>query len=316
MNCKLYIGCVSRNTIDATLEYSNENKVNLGLIPSRRQVDFDGGYINFTNKSLSEYVRFKSDKVILERDHGGPHQGKNIDDGIISIIDDCNYYDIIHIDPWKRYQLFEEGLIYTKFLIEKCLNNNENIKFEIGTEQSIRQFNIEEINKLIDECKNYNVEYVVIQSGTSLKENVNTGVYNKNNLIEFTNLVKKYNLKSKEHNGDYISELLIKEKFSLGLDSINIAPEFGLIETNCYLSQVKNDKKLLDTFYEMCYNSGQWKKWVNKDFNINNKILLIQICGHYVLETELFKKEISSKIKDLTIEIKNKIKLKIDNILK
>ena len=36
------------------------------------------------------------------------------------------------------------------------------------------------------------------------------------------NLAKKYNFISKEHNGDYIPVSIIKEKFDLGLDSINI----------------------------------------------------------------------------------------------
>lgn len=315
MNCKLYLGCVSRNTIDATLEYSNEHNVYLGLIPSRRQVDFDGGYVNFTNKSLCEYVRKQSNKIILERDHGGPFQGKTIDDGLISLTDDCNYYDLIHIDPWKKYSSFEEGMLCTKFLIERCLNLNKDIKIEIATEQSIREFSESELEKLIIECREYNIEYVVIQSGTSLKENINTGVYDKDKLIRFTNLTKKYNLKSKEHNGDYISSELIKEKFSHGLDAINIAPEFGLIETNCYLEKIKNNKKLLDIFYQLCYDSGQWKKWVNKDFNINNKEKLIQICGHYLLENVIFKKEIKENTDNIDTLIKNLMKKKIDSIL-
>lgn len=314
MNCKLFIGCVSRNTIDAAIEYCNEFNVYLGLIPSRRQIDFDGGYVNFTNKTLFEYVKNRTNNIILERDHGGPSQGKKIDDGIISLNDDCQYYDIIHIDPWKKYSSFEEGMLCTKFLIEKCLNNNKNIKFEISTEQSIKEFNLKELEKLIEECKDYNLEYVVIQSGTSLKENINTGIYDKDKLISFTNLVRKFNFKSKEHNGDYIESNLIKEKFNLGLDAINIAPEFGLIETNCYLNHINNNKKLLDIFYQLCYDSGQWKKWVNKNFDVNNKEKLIKICGHYVLENVIFKKEISSVI-DINSEIKEKIKLKIKEIL-
>lgn len=315
MNCKLYIGCVSRNTIDSTIEYCNENNVHLGLIPSRRQVDFDGGYIGFTNKSLFEYVKNNTNNVILERDHGGPSQGKILDDGLISLNDDCQYYDIIHIDPWKKYSSFEEGMLCTKFLIERCLNNNKNIKFEIATEQSIREFKLNELEKLIEECKDYNLEYIVIQSGTSLKENINTGVYNKEKLTSFVKLVNKYNLKSKEHNGDYIESSLIKEKFKLGLDAINIAPEFGLIETNCYLTHIENNDKLLDIFYQLCYDSGQWKKWVSKDFDISNKQKLIQICGHYVLESNTFKTEIKSKIDDLTTHIKIKMKQKINSIL-
>lgn len=314
MNCKLYIGCVSKNTIDSAIEYCNENNVNLGLIPSRRQVDFDGGYINFTNKGLYNYVKSKTDKIILERDHAGPSQGKILDDGLISLNDDCQYYDIIHIDPWKKYSSFEEGMLCTKFLIEKCLNNNKNIKFEISTEQSIKEFNLKELEKLIEECRDYNLEYVVIQSGTSLKENINTGIYSKEKLLSFLNLVQKYNFKSKEHNGDYINSSLIKEKFSLGLDAINIAPEFGLIETNCYLTYIQNNKKLLDIFYKLCYDSGQWKKWVSKNFDINEKEKLIKICGHYILENNTFKEEISSKI-NINSEIKERIKGKIGEIL-
>lgn len=315
MNSKLYIGCVTKNTIDSVIEYSNENNIILGLIPSRRQVDFDGGYISFTNKSLYDYVKSKSDKVILERDHGGPLQGKTIDDGIVSMINDCNYYDLIHIDPWKKYQSFEEGLLCTKFLIEKCLNNNSKIKFEIGTEQSIREFKLNELERLIQECKDYNIEYVVIQSGTSLKENINTGIYDEEKLISFIDLVKKYKLKSKEHNGDYISESLIKKKFLVGLDAINIAPEFGLIETTCYLNELNKDLDKLNTLYEICYQSNFWKKWVDKSFDIKNKEKLIKICGHYILESDVFKREIKFKIRDLTSIIKSSIKEKINNIL-
>lgn len=315
MNCKLYIGCVSRNTIDSAIEYSNEHNVRLGLIPSRRQIDFDGGYVGFNNLELHNYVKSKSNFVILQRDHGGPLQGKKIDDGVISLIDDCKYYDLIHIDPWKKNESIEEGTLSTISLIQHCLNQNFKGKFEIATEQSIKEFSIPELEYLIDQCKNLNLEYIVIQSGTSLKENINTGNYDQNKLISFLNLVKKYNLKSKEHNGDYIESSIIKEKFNLGLDSINIAPEFGLVETNCYLEELEKYPNGLNTFYEICYYSGFWKKWVNNNFDIKNKKKLIRICGHYVLETDVFKNEIKSKIKDLTPVIKKSIKSKINSIL-
>lgn len=315
MNCKLYIGCVSKNTIDAVIEYSNENNIVLGLIPSRRQVDFDGGYINHTNKSLYDYVRSRSDNVILQRDHGGPSQGKKIDDGIISILDDCKYYDLLHIDPWKQYSDLDVGLQKTKELIELCISNNYKGQFEIATEQSIRDFNVKEVEYLIQKLKQYPLKYIVIQSGTSLKENINTGVYDERRLIEFCRLVSSHNYLSKEHNGDYIDNNLIKNKFSNGLDSINIAPEFGLMETNCYLDKIKSNKKLLDLFYQLCYDSNQWKKWVNKDFDINNKINLIQICGHYVLENSIFISKIKNELCDLSKDIKLTMKNKIKKIL-
>jgi len=311
---KLYIGCVSRNTIDATIEYSNEHNISLGLIPSRRQVDYDGGYIGFTSQQLNEYVHSKTKNIILQRDHGGPAQGKKLDDGIISFIDDCKYYDLLHIDPWKQYYDLEKGLQKTKELIELCLANNYIGEFEIATEQSIREFDVKEVEYLIQKLKQYPIKYIVIQSGTSLKENKNTGIYDKTKLKNFCGMVSKYKYLSKEHNGDYLSSNLIHKKFNCGLDSINIAPEFGLIETNCYLDIIDDDK-LLNLYYNICYDSNQWKKWASNDFNVKNKHKLIQICGHYILNTDIFKNEIKNKLPNIDNDVKLKMKTRIKNIL-
>ena len=117
-------------------------------------------------------------------------------------------------------------------------------------------------------------------------------------------VAKKYGLLSKEHNGDYIPSSLIKEKMQLGLDSINIAPEFGLIETNTYLDNEIDIEK----FWKICYDSNRWVKWVSEDFNpIINKIELIKICGHYVFSDPQFldiKPDLDSLIK---LNIKNKL---------
>lgn len=314
--CKLFIGCVSRNTIDATIEYANEYNVLLGLIPSRRQIDYDGGYIGFTSQQLKEYVKSKTSNVILQRDHGGPSQGKKIDDGICSFIDDCKHYDLLHIDPWKQYHNLEEGTYHTKHLIDLCLSNNFNGKFEIATEQSIREFNNNEITYLIKSLQEYPIKYVVIQSGTSLKENTNTGLYNQDKLIGFCELVKKYGYLSKEHNGDYIDNSLIKEKFSYGLNAINIAPEFGYYESSYYISTIKQyNSSLLNKFYQLCYDSNQWKKWVSNQFDINNQEKLIEICGHYVLETTDFHTHIKNNLPDVSINIKAIMKNKIAAVL-
>ena len=70
------------------------------------------------------------------------------------------------------------------------------------------------------------IKYLVIQSETSLKGTNQTGNYDSQRLKEMIAVARKYKLISKEHNGDYIPVEVIKEKFSLGLDCINIAPEF------------------------------------------------------------------------------------------
>ena len=75
-----------------------------------------------------------------------------------------------------------------------------------------------------------------------------------------TNVAKRNKLSSKEHNGDYISEDLIKLNMSYGLDAINITTEFGLIETQTYLDHMRYEKNLFDRYWELYYKSKKWVK--------------------------------------------------------
>ena len=305
---KYYIGPMSKNIVNAIMEFCNETNNKIGLIPSRRQVEWDGGYVNnWTTKEFSKY----SNKLFLKRDHAGPGQGYTDDDGYNSLKNDCKYLNMIHIDPWKKYPKYEEGLQWTIDMIEFCYNLNPNIEFEIGTEEAIRRFEPKELDMLLNDLhvrlKNniFNqIKYLVIQTGTSLKGNLNTGEYDKDRLLSMVKIAKSWELLSKEHNGDYIPIDLIKEKMSLGLDAINIAPEFGLIETLSYIHEGID----IDKFWKICYDSKRWVKWVDSNFNpIKQKKELIKICGHYVLSDPKF-----LNIKpNIDTQIKNNIKKKL-----
>jgi len=324
MKPKYFIGPMSKNVVDSIIEFCNETDNYIGLIPSRRQVEWDGGYVNnWTTKDFSTYVNNKTDKIVLQRDHSGPGQGNKQDNGWSSLISDCKYLDLIHIDPWKQYSNYLDGFQWTVDMIKVCNAINPNLKYEIATEEAIKRFEIKDLNKLILGLKYelgtelFNkIKYLVIQSGTSLKGNTQTGQYDKNRLIEMVALAKKHNLLTKEHNGDYIPVSVIKEKFDLGLDAINIAPEFGLIETQTYLDSIKDDI-IFNKYWEICYKSNKWVKWVNKDFDpINNKTELIKICGHYVLSYPEFLSEIKSHFPDIDKEIKLNIKNKLNELYK
>lgn len=321
-NIKYFIGPMSRNVVDAINEFTQETGKQIGLIPSRRQVEWDGGYVNnWTTKEFSKY----SKNLILKRDHSGPGQGYIDDDGFKSLEEDCKYFNYIHIDPWKKYPKYEEGLEWTINMIEFCYNLNPDIQYEIGTEEAIRRFESEELERLVNDLhvrldkKVFNqIKYLVIQSGTSLQKNTNTGEYNKDRLLSMIKIAKSWNLLSKEHNGDYIPPDLIKEKMSLGLDSINIAPEFGLIETQTYIKEMEKnwDFGSIDKFWEMCYNSKRWEKWVDEDFDPKlYRRELIDICGHYVLSYPDFK-SIRSKYLYINKQIKTNIKNKLYELYK
>jgi len=319
---KFFIGPMSKNIVDSCIEFSNEYQLTklFGIIPSRRQVDFMGGYVNnWTTKGFSNYIKTKTNKLFLMRDHSGPNQGYISDDGLESLKYDCLYLDAIHIDPWKIVNTFEQGCQFSVDLIKYCYSVNENIIFEVGTEESIYKYDSNKLKDLLTYLKNNlnnkifdQIKYAVIQNGTSLKENTNTGIYSSDKLSDMIKVCQEFNLISKEHNGDYLTKNLIKEKFNKGLNCINIAPEFGLIETETYISNI-TDKNLLDLYWKICYDSKKWVKWVNSDFNpIDQKLELIKICGHYVLSNPTFINEIKSKLPPnfdeiIKVNIKNKL---------
>jgi hypothetical protein len=200
---------------------------------------------------------------------------------------------------------------------------NPKIKFEVGTEESIRRFESYELSDLMHQLKYrlsntvFNqIKYLVIQSGTSLKGTNQTGQYDSTRLKQMIDVCKYFKVLSKEHNGDYIDASIIKEKFNLGLDAINIAPEFGLIETQTYLDEIK-DSELYEKYFEICYNSKKWVKWVNEDFDPhNNKTNLIKICGHYVLSYPEFISTIKSRFPNIDKKISNNIKNKLNELYK
>ena len=318
MDIKFFIGPMSKNIVDSIIKFQNQSDFKVGLIPSRRQIEYDGGYCN--NWTTEEFSKYASD-ILIKRDHSGPGQGLYDDDGYESLRYDCKYFDLIHIDPWKKYPDYSEGLKWSIKMIEFCHELNPKIGFEVGTEQSIRVFSPQDLENFIKDLKKNlrvsafkQIKYLVIQSGTSLSSTTNTGIYDSQKLIDMLKISVKYDLKSKEHNGDYISEKLINEKMDLGLDSVNIAPEFGLIETNTYLNEI-NDPKVFDEFWRICYESKRWEKWVSSDFNpIKEKAQLIKICGHYVLSHNDFVRNIKSSFPKIDEKIKINIIKKLNTL--
>ena len=150
MEIKFFIGPMSKNIVDAVIEFQKTTNVQVGLIPSRRQIEHDGGYCNnWTTRELAEYAS----SITIKRDHSGPGQGYTDDNGYVSLEEDCKYLDYIHIDPWKKYPKYQEGLNWSAEMINFCHEKNEKIKFEIGTEESIRHFNPEELDSLVGDLK-------------------------------------------------------------------------------------------------------------------------------------------------------------------
>lgn len=302
---------MSKNTVDAVLEMEPADKKQIAFIPSRRQVEHDGGYVNnWTTASFANYVR---GQVWTQRDHAGPGQGNMIDDGLISLASDAQNLNMIHIDPWKKHQDYQQGLLKTIECIRYVHALNSNVLFEVGTEEAIRKFTANDLRRLLEDLEKSlsssvfsNIRFAVVQSGVGLDllNRRNTGEFSLDRLIQMCQVAKEFGLLSKEHNGDYLTPQDIKIRFSNGLDAINIAPEFGQIETLSYIKQMSDEQ--LDFFYEMCLRSKRWEKWVSLD-NIETKTQLITICGHYVFSHNDFPLIKPSGDSGVKFSIKNRI---------
>jgi len=314
---KYYIGPMSKNVVDCVINHGQQYSI--GLIPSRRQVDYCGGYVNMWNtKTFSEYVRSFNSSVLLCRDHGGENQGQEPDDGLSSFLSDSEHFDLIHIDPFRVSNTMLDAAEKTKTAIQTI--SNSNLMYEVGTEEAIYRYQPEELKWFLDYLKMglteeqfSQIKYVVVQSGTrlDLSTRTNTGNFNKRRLKSFIKVVKKFGLMSKEHNGDYLTDSFdVELRFESGLDAINIAPEFGQIESEYYLEECKKDKALFDELYLICYNSGKWKKWV-KDVGRISESELIMTCFHYILSDEVFLKKIKSQFLNADQLIQKRISSKL-----
>jgi hypothetical protein len=289
---------MSKNIVDEVLSYSKLYDVQITLIPSRRQIDKNGGYVNnWTTQEFCTYVKqHENSNIIIERDHGGPGQGFYDDDGMESLLEDAKYMDILHIDPWKKYPIYKDALKSTIDLIQACYKVNPNLLFEVGTEESIRSISCEQLELFLQDLKEgltedvfKQIHFVVIQCGTQLLEKANIGDFNETKLQDMINIVNSFGKKAKEHNGDWVSLDVQKRKEVLGLQYVNIAPELGELETEVVLSFLKKNPEDIQTFFKLCLDSGRWKKWVSEDFKPEeNKEKLIRICGHYVFSHPIF----------------------------
>ena len=202
---KFFIGPMSKNIVDTIIDFSMKENYKIGIIPSRRQIDWDCGYVNnWTTEAFIDYIDYKNN-IILERDHSGIGQGSYYDNGTISLYTDAKNFDIIHIDPWKNYKNdFQKALDETVDNIKFINKINPDCLFEVGTEESICYFD----DKMLKDMLWYlqtklgnlfeKIVYCVIQSGTGLKE---TKTYRLKKMIDICN---EYGILSKEHNGDYL----------------------------------------------------------------------------------------------------------------
>ncbi len=295
---------------------------------------------NWSTEKFSEYINNKDihSNVIMARDHGGPWQNtldvKNkltlrnaMSNAKLSFKADIDAgFEILHLDPSVdiHKNLTEDEILERLFeLYEYCYSyaskNNKNILFEVGTEEQV----INSVNpnafenllaKIFKNCKQLhlpNPDFVVVQTGTKVMETKNIGYFDSPIRVPNTlpamiqvpkvvDICKKYNIYMKQHNTDYLKDESLKWHPKLGIHSANVAPEFGVAESQALVNLLKETKldKELDTFLKIAYNSKKWEKWVLPNSSTSDLEKAI-LAGHYIFSSMGF------------IDLKNQINFKL-----
>lgn len=355
----LGVGPMSRTLLKAALRLAKEKDFPLLLIASRNQVDsdeFGHGYVCGWDQnrfaadveSTARDIGFEG-LVYLCRDHGGPWQRDEeraaklpVDKAMAickrSYIHDMESgFDLLHIDPTKDPHI--TGTVPLDLVLERTIdiideletyrreNGLPEIGYEAGTEEtnggltSVEAFS-DFIDKLVSRMAERGLqppEFVVGQTGTLTRLTENVGHFNRENAALLSTNAAKHGVGVKEHNGDYLSDRILLEHPNLGVTAMNVAPEFGVVETRAYLElaalevrSIATDKRshLPAVMAEYAVRSQRWRKWVIGDMAeasvedvLCDKELTAQItdiCGHYTYEIPAVKVELHKMFNNLS----------------
>lgn len=284
---------------------------------------------NWSTERFADYVtdQDKKGKIILARDHGGPWQSEiekkekmSLRRAMMSAKSSYKSdieagFEVIHIDPSvdifgspsvddvldRIFELYE-------FCWEVAQKSNRTITFEVGTEEQSGstnttdklQYVLERIFKFCGKNKLPTPSFVVIQTGTRVMEMRNVGTFDSPIRIagelpaeiqvpKMINMCQKFNIFMKEHNTDYLSTEALQWHPKLGIHSANVAPEFGVSESQAFLNVLieNNMGALADQFIQVAYDSRKWEKWMLPDTKAGKKEMAL-IAGHYTFSTPEF----------------------------
>ena len=328
-NTFLGLGPMSLEVINSINYFSKKYKKKIMLISSRNQIESEklgSGYVN--NFSTSEFANFvkkkKNNLLIMSRDHCGPFKRDNkkksslvkeVDDCKISLSDDIlNDFKILHIDTSlcgnAKYEIAHELINFCNVEAKK---NNKKIFFEFGAEDHGVLTNFKKFTRDAKFfSKYYNKQFIVCQTGSLVKSVFQVGQFD----IESVKIMKKIahenGILLKEHNCDYLNLEQIQLRRQYGINAINIAPEFGVIQSNLtynFSKQLGLDKQIND-FKKLVLRKKKWKKWNYK--NENNLIKFFS-AGHYHFGTKIYR-NIINKINE-KINFQKKLDKAIENNL-
>ncbi len=297
------------------------------VIASRSQVecgDLGGGYVEgWSTEQFTAYIRSQDPAGLVRicRDHGGPWQhpnevasGLDETDAMASSLaslccDIRSGVELLHIDTSREgggSARFESAVDRLTTLYGECqeLANTygRQIAFEVGLEKQSSdpddpsEFRAK-LECIVGSLARESLQpptFVVGQTGTKVVGTENCGALVHepqavgSAIGQLAQICWEYGLALKAHNADYLPVYAIRELIRNGTDAVNIAPEFGVIETSAFLALLEQMQltEQRDDFLLLAYESGAWRKWFDDDASDLQRSI---VAGHYVFATDAFR---------------------------
>ncbi len=294
----LAIGPMSPEIIEAVYKYSHNTHRPFQLIASKNQIDYKGGYVNdWDTKQYMNFIKtmrqtYLDASVLICRDHCGP--GFNGSDDLADVYktietDIRSGFDLIHIDFCHYKGPRSNALAKASEAIKYAKRLNPRIRFEVGTDEIGKKADLFQIRQDVEFFLSHcTPDYYVVNTGSLVKEDRQSGVFNKEITRSANMLLRDYNLKLKEHNADYLTVPQIVDRKGL-VDAMNIAPELGVRQTECVLRLCNQYKVDTEAFMAVSYKSKKWKKWLELS-NPDDEVLCSTLAGHYNFSTKEYQR--------------------------
>lgn len=310
---------------------------------------------NWTTEDFARYVtdKDKKGKIFLARDHGGPWQSikeKEEGLGLKRAMDSAKSsfradiaagFQVLHIDPSIDIhgspdvdEVLDRVFDLYEFCWSQAQQARQEIIFEIGTEEQSGSTNSqEELDYTLNAIKRFCIQhkipkptFVVIQCGTRVMEMRNVGSFDSPirvaneipaeiQLPKMIEICNRHGIFMKEHNTDYLSDDGLQWHPRLGIHAANVAPEFGVAETNALVNVLETNglTKLAERFLRIAYDSNKWDKWMMDNTTATDRDRSL-IAGHYVFskaEVKELKTEAGKELERKGIQLEEHLKQQV-----
>lgn len=316
---KLGFGPMSKEIIDILALHAETNNYPLMIIASRNQVDYNSGYVATTQALIEQLAGRARNNLLVCRDHCGPYfadsdRGLTVDEAIKqcknTISKDINLgFDLIHIDVSR---IPERQLDYAEDLIEYAINLKYDINLEFGSEDNTGvdiESSIGRTDTQLNFLQKYrdNVKFFVTQTGSLTLDN-QAGLFDLESNKSIAQQIHSAGFLFKEHNADYFTAEDLTVRSQAGIDSLNIAPQLGRIQTDL-LKEFAPDL-LWTKFSNLVYSKNYWQRWVPR--GVTEEATAVSVSGHYCFNSDEYVKIIQDIDYDL---FKQKLKVQIDDLI-